>query len=52
MRSEARACLARMTEERGVDGALRIDTYEGADLSAEFDSVLAVPLPAAPQCHA
>lgn len=32
MRSEARACLARMTEERGVDGALRIDTYEGADL--------------------
>lgn len=32
MRSEARACLARMTEERGWDGVLRINTYEGADL--------------------
>ncbi|WAX80003.1 hypothetical protein [Streptomyces sp. KMM 9044] len=32
MRSEARARLARMTEERGMDGVLRIDTYEGADL--------------------
>ncbi|MEU0085098.1 hypothetical protein [Streptomyces sp. NPDC006274] len=32
MRSEARARLARMTEERGTDGMLRIDTYEGADL--------------------
>ncbi|MEU0649504.1 hypothetical protein [Streptomyces umbrinus] len=32
MRSEARACLAWMTEERGMDGVLRIDTYEGADL--------------------
>ena len=32
MRSEARARLARMTEERGVDGVLRIDTYEGPDL--------------------
>ncbi|CAL9437526.1 hypothetical protein [Streptomyces sp. enrichment culture] len=32
MRSEARARLARVTEERGMDGALRIDTYEGADL--------------------
>ncbi|MER6528502.1 hypothetical protein [Streptomyces sp. NPDC001508] len=33
MRSEARARLDRMTEERGMDGVLRIDTYEGADLS-------------------
>lgn len=33
MRSEARARLARMTEERGMDGMLRIDTYEGADLA-------------------
>ncbi len=33
MRSEARARLARMTEERGMDGVLRIDTYERADLS-------------------
>ncbi|MFF3499738.1 hypothetical protein [Streptomyces sp. NPDC003247] len=32
MRSEARARLARMTEERGLDGVLRIDTYESADL--------------------
>ncbi|WP_234042428.1 hypothetical protein [Streptomyces marianii] len=32
MRSEARARLARMTEARGMDGVLRIDTYEGADL--------------------
>ncbi|MDH6523443.1 hypothetical protein M2163_000052 [Streptomyces sp. SAI-135] len=32
MRSEARARLARMTEERGMDGVLRINTYEGADL--------------------
>ncbi|GHA10636.1 hypothetical protein GCM10010389_57200 [Streptomyces echinoruber] len=32
MRSEARARLARMTEERGMDGMLRIDTYEGTDL--------------------
>ncbi|WP_261400470.1 hypothetical protein [Streptomyces salinarius] len=32
MRSEARARLARMIGERGVDGVLRIDTYEGADL--------------------
>jgi hypothetical protein len=32
MRSEARARLARMTEERGTDGILRIDTDEGADL--------------------
>ncbi|MFZ4298339.1 hypothetical protein ACOZE3_10570 [Streptomyces cinereoruber] len=32
MRSEARARLARLTEERGVDGVLRIDTYEGVDL--------------------
>ncbi|MEV7103930.1 hypothetical protein [Streptomyces atroolivaceus] len=32
MRSEARARLARMTEELGTDGVLRIDTYEGADL--------------------
>ncbi|MFJ5838087.1 hypothetical protein ACIQGO_15195 [Streptomyces shenzhenensis] len=32
MRSEARARLARMTEEQGMDGVLRIDTYEGADL--------------------
>ncbi|WP_455359433.1 hypothetical protein [Streptomyces sp. SYSU K21746] len=32
MRSEARARLARMTEERGTDGVLRVDTYEGADL--------------------
>ncbi|MFI1939459.1 hypothetical protein ACH44C_20160 [Streptomyces purpureus] len=32
MRSEARARLARMTEERGMDGVLRIDSYEGADL--------------------
>ncbi|MFS8200841.1 hypothetical protein ACLVWQ_19410 [Streptomyces sp. CWNU-52B] len=32
MRSEARARLARMAEERGMDGVLRIDTYEGADL--------------------
>ncbi|WP_405583387.1 hypothetical protein [Streptomyces sp. NBC_01092] len=32
MRSEARARLSRMTEERGVDGVLRIDTYEGADM--------------------
>jgi hypothetical protein len=33
MRSEARARLARMTEELGTDGVLRVDTYEGADLS-------------------
>ncbi|SMF06120.1 hypothetical protein [Streptomyces sp. Amel2xC10] len=32
MRSEARAELARMTEERGTDGMLRLDTYDGADL--------------------
>ncbi|WP_240512987.1 hypothetical protein [Streptomyces griseoruber] len=32
MRSEARARLARMTEERGMDGVLRINTYEGADM--------------------
>ncbi|MFI8089952.1 hypothetical protein ACIF9R_16790 [Streptomyces sp. NPDC086080] len=32
MRSEARARLARMIEERGMDGVLRIDTYEAADL--------------------
>ncbi|MFJ4971990.1 hypothetical protein [Streptomyces sp. NPDC088755] len=32
MKSEARARLAQLTEERGVDGVLRIDTYEGADL--------------------
>jgi hypothetical protein len=32
MRSEARARLARMTEEQGMGGVLRIDTYEGADL--------------------
>ncbi|MFF4586789.1 hypothetical protein [Streptomyces sp. NPDC001388] len=32
MRSEARARLARLAEERGVDGVLRIDTYEGTDL--------------------
>lgn len=33
MRSEARAQLARLTREQGTDGRLRIDTYEGADLS-------------------
>lgn len=32
MRSEARAALARMTEERGTDGMLRLGTYDGADL--------------------
>jgi hypothetical protein len=32
MRSEARAGLARMTEERGTGGMLRLVTYEGADL--------------------
>ena len=32
MRSEARARLARMIEERGVDGVLRIDIHESADL--------------------
>ncbi|MFF0224928.1 hypothetical protein [Streptomyces sp. NPDC004629] len=31
MKSEARARLAQLTEERGVDGVLSIDTYEGAD---------------------
>ncbi|MGC4947904.1 hypothetical protein ACLQ2N_17125 [Streptomyces sp. DT224] len=31
MKSEARARLAQLIEERGVDGALRIGTYEGAD---------------------
>jgi hypothetical protein len=31
MRSEARARLARMTEEQGMDGMLRLNTYEGAD---------------------
>ncbi|MYS36115.1 hypothetical protein K388_04811 [Streptomyces sp. KhCrAH-43] len=30
MKSEARARLAQLIEERGVDGALRIGTYEGA----------------------
>ncbi|MFG2567736.1 hypothetical protein ACGFR6_20115 [Streptomyces sp. NPDC048567] len=33
MKSEARARLAQLIEERGVDGALRIGTYEGADPS-------------------
>ncbi|MEU6539367.1 hypothetical protein [Streptomyces sp. NPDC047000] len=33
MRSRARAELARMIEERGQDGMLRIDTYEDADLA-------------------
>ncbi len=32
MRSEARALLAQMTEERGTNGALRLETHEGADL--------------------
>ncbi|MFG2758652.1 hypothetical protein [Streptomyces wuyuanensis] len=32
MRSEARARLAGMTKERGMDGVLRTDTYVGADL--------------------
>jgi hypothetical protein len=32
MRSEARARLARLTEERGMNGVLRIETYEGVDL--------------------
>ncbi|GBQ03271.1 hypothetical protein SSP531S_47410 [Streptomyces spongiicola] len=27
-----RARLARMAEELGIDGVLRIDTYQGADL--------------------
>ncbi|PCG86065.1 hypothetical protein CIB93_11240 [Streptomyces sp. WZ.A104] len=31
MKSETRARLAQLTEQRGVGGVLRIDTYEGAD---------------------
>lgn len=32
MRSEARARLAQLTEERGTDGVLRLEPFEGADL--------------------
>ncbi len=32
MRSEARARLARMIEEQGMDGVLRVDTYGGTEL--------------------
>ncbi|BCL31504.1 hypothetical protein GCM10017557_63630 [Streptomyces aurantiacus] len=32
MRSEARALLAQLTEERGTDGVLKLDSQDGPDL--------------------
>lgn len=32
MRSEARASLARMTEEQGTDGVLKVDVVDGCEL--------------------